>query len=129
MSKQVERPTYVHVGAFTFEIRWMDAVAWQAEQNDDNWGGITDHEQCYIGLRLMRGRREQSYQETLLHEIQHAIWSSIGLNHQHVHFPDDDREEALVTMTSGPMLFVLKNNPHVLSYLADDGTVLREDEE
>lgn len=113
---KIERPTHVFIGYATYEIRWMDETEWADEKNDNDWAGVTEHEQHLIGVRLM-SRTESSLQETLIHEITHAAWAVVGINHAHPHFPEDVREEMIVTQQSPMLLFVLKHNPHVLAYL------------
>ena len=62
---------------------------WKVQTMDD----LTDFGECDFNHRTIRLRRNQSEEqliETLLHEINHAIWSMTDLE-------DKDKEETTVT--------------------------------
>lgn len=121
----VPRPDHLFVGPYVFEIRWLTNDEWVAQNQDENWGGVTDHSFLYIAIRLGAGVPEVRYQEVLMHEITHAVWSTIGLNHIHDSFDKDVREEEIITLQSPMLLFVLQHNPDIVKYLQSDGTVKR----
>ncbi len=87
------------------------------------WGGVSDHDKAYIAIRVQAtetGQRgEPSMRITLLHEVTHCVYRYVGMDHMLRHWMPkaDDREEAIIEMTSGPMLAVLRENPTLVAYL------------
>jgi hypothetical protein len=124
--KHAPRPDHVFVGPDTYAVEWLTDGEWLKSENDDNWCGLTEHIGRRIQMRLMDpSTPEAHYQQILLHEVLHATWATAGLNHTHRHFPEDEREEELITSMTSPLLFVVQQNPHVLAWLTSDGTVRR----
>lgn len=122
---QAPRPDHLFVGPHTFEIRWLTEDEWNHGRYDETAAGLTDHHEHYIAMRMGAGCRESNYQTFLLHEVQHAVWATIGLNHLHTSFTDDEREENVILLTSPMLLFVMQQNPTLIAYLQSDGTVVR----
>lgn len=57
-------------------------------------------------------------QETLLHEVLHAlIWEAGITVPEDKEASEDDREEKLVGQMSGVLLDCLKRNPHIVAWL------------
>lgn len=109
------RPDSVVVGNTKFEIKWQDQGQWIVNgQDHDGANGVMKYEDCYIGI--LTSNNENAMREVLLHEIQHAIWSFIGLI-DHTGAELDDQEEYLITMTTPILLQVLRANPDVCKYL------------
>jgi hypothetical protein len=105
----------------TFRIDWMTEQEWTDENFGGTLSGVTIHASARIGIRLLANDTvESQYQETLVHEILHAIWSVSTLATVHKHFPEDDREEEIVSIMSPPLLQVLRENPVTLKYLASE---------
>jgi hypothetical protein len=123
--KFVPRPDHVFIGHLTVGIEWLSEDEWEIRRLGDDLRGISDHMKSFIGMRLMPATPEAMFQETLVHEILHLVWATMGLNHTHLHFPADEREEAIITTQSAGLMFVIQNNPEVMAYLTSDGTEVR----
>lgn len=123
--KNVPRPDHVFIGHMTFQIAWLSEDEWDDRRLGLDLRGLTDHMKAFIGIRLMPSSPEAMYQETLVHELSHAIWAVLGLNHNQAHYPNDEREEAIIVQQSPAWLFCLQNNPTLVAYLMSDGTVER----
>lgn len=125
MATRAPRPESVFVGHVCYSIEWLPNDEWERSGENPNWAGVSKHMEMRIIIRLVVGAQEVHFQETLLHEILHAVWATTGLNHAHESFPDEEREEALVSMQSPGLVFVLKHNPQVLKYIISDGSHVR----
>lgn len=119
------RPEHVHVGHVTYSVLWLTNDEWTARNHEADWGGISNHQQNYIGVRLMTGVQETTYQEYLLHEVLHCVWATTSLNFNAKFFPEDDREEAIIQTEAQGLLFVMKHNPDLVKYLTSDGNMVR----
>lgn len=53
---------------------------------------------------------------TLLHEVLHAVWSTVGLSHANL-AEVEDREETVVAALEPLLLDVLRRNPKLVRYL------------
>jgi hypothetical protein len=125
--KFAPRPDHVFIHNHTYEIKWMNAEEWQRGDYSTDEDGLTYNDRGLILMRLVPDRLESMYQETLMHEIMHAIWCDTGLS---LHGDWDsgeigDKEEYIILRTSPSLVFMLKNNPHVTKYLLADGNVRR----
>ena len=123
-AKWVERPDVVMIGIHVYRIEWLSVDEWIANNMPNDAIGMTDSDAAMIRIQHRPGGHESRYQDTLIHEILHAIWDLSSLHNQD---PSklDDPEEFIVGLISPYLLGVLKDNPHVLKYLLSDGTVVR----
>lgn len=115
--KQVERPTSVKVGYATYAIEWLDDDEWYVQRQDDDWGGVTIHEEMRILIRVAERRAEDSMRETLLHEITHAVWAVRALNQYPTPEDMNNLEEYIIHSQTGGLLGALSDNPGVVAYL------------
>jgi len=113
----VTRPKHVKIGHMRYHIEWLSEDQWQLAAGRQDWGGDSEHERGRIRLRITPGRSEASLRETLLHEITHAVWVIVGLNHFPHAGSDDEVEESVITRQSPTLLQTLQDNPHVVAYL------------
>lgn len=114
---RVTRPNKVKVGPWTYTIKWMNDKEWLDDGHNDNWGGESDHEGTTIYMRITERRGEGSLKETLLHEIQHCVWTVVALNHFPKPPKGDDIDEYVIASTTPVLYAALLDNPHVVKYL------------
>lgn len=113
------------VGNATYRIEWLTPDEWQQGRHDDTADGITYCTVTTIVVRLHAGAPESHYQEVVWHEICHAIWDTTMLTHYHSNPDEGDREEFIIGATTPAQVFVIKQNPALMAWLLDDGTVVR----
>lgn len=124
--KFVPRPDHVFVGAKVYQISWYTEAEWGEQHLSESDAGLTYCSSNNIYMRLLPGATEANYQEVLLHEITHAVWAETHLEHLELTSMAEDKiEEAIIGIQSHGLLFVLKHNPAVMSYLMSDGNVRR----
>ena len=113
------RPDYVLIGPHEFEIVWSQSEMLRHARNSrqDRLG------QTEIPIQLITiedGRPRSGMQETLLHEILHAlIWEAGITVPENPEASEQDREEKLVGQLSGVLLDCLQRNPLVVSWLSE----------
>ena len=121
------RPTEVFLLHERFDIEWLTEDQWVERKYDEGWSGVTFAEDGLIAVRATVGKKESRLQEVLLHEVLHAVWDSVKLNHADYPGPSDDtaqreaHEEMIIGTQAPPLLFVLKRNPGLYKYLMSDG--------
>lgn len=71
--------------------------------DDDNYGMCDTHFKC---IYVSKNQRADSFADTLLHEVLHAIWFESGLFK--IKRPD---EETIVHMSATWLTMVLRDNP------------------
>lgn len=100
-------PESIKVGAMTYRVDVQNMA--DRGQTDRDAGVIT------ISNRLGPGRARV----TLLHEVMHAMHGHTG---QVIIAGDtaDDCEENLISLWSGPLLGVLRDNPELVAFLTAD---------
>lgn len=123
-NKRQPRPSSLKVGLTTYEIRWVTEADWERGQFPDDANGWCNNRQQFIALLHVPDCQEVEYQQTLLHEMQHAVWCTTKM--QHHEFDDDDVEEISIRMNTPMLLMVLKENPIVMRYLMSDGSYRRD---
>lgn len=102
-------PEFLHVGPHRYTV-----VVDDPDVGDRGTNGETYPERC----RILIGPHqvESARRETLLHEAIHAVWHTTGLGSH----PDiEDHEELIIDSLAAPMLALLRDNPHLVSYLTD----------
>ena len=92
-------PCSVQIGPFTYEVR---------PTNNEDIIGETHNEELRIEIR--EGLPPQLEKETLLHEILHAIFFTLGLKTKM-------DEERIVETVSPILLDVIRRNPDLKMYL------------
>lgn len=113
------RPDYVLIGPHEFEIVWSQSELLRHARNSgqDRLG------QTEIPIQVMTigdDRPLSGMQETLLHEILHAlIWEANITVPENPKASEDDREEKLVGQLSGVLLDCLQRNPLVANWLCE----------
>lgn len=123
--KRHPRPEHVFIGNHTWEIRWIDTDQWTVEREPEDADAVTHARINQIAVKLDPGAMESHYQESVVHEIMHAVWDATMLTHYHSNVTDSDREEFIVGASTPMLLFVIKQNPQLVAWLLDDGTVVR----
>lgn len=122
--KQHPRPEHLFIGNHTYQVEWLDEDEWEDRRLESDADALTHARHQLIQVRCYRSARESHYQEVVLHEITHAVWDATMLTHAKLAEQDDD-EEFVVSLQTPALLFVLKQNPHLMRWLMDDGTVIR----
>ncbi len=125
MATRVPRPDSLLVGNHRYRIEWLTPDEWFDRDCGQGNDGLTYNDRGVILMRLLPTRQESMYQETLIHEVQHAIWATAGLPGEWNAGDVDDVEENLMRMTTPLLLSVLKNNPDITKYLLSDGGHIR----
>lgn len=105
-------PRRIKVGAVTYRVRVRDLVSEDGKVHF----GRTDHPNATITLSSELSK--DVLRATLLHELLHAMWTSI-CGQQVINQPETetDREEWLVRLVSDPLLLVLRDNPELAVWL------------
>lgn len=124
-AKQVARPDHVFINQHVWSIEWLTPDEWVDQRHPASADGVCYARKNLIVIGLESGARESHYQETLWHEIGHAIWDTTGCTHYMKDVEADEREEFTIGIQSGPMLFVMQQNPDLMAYLMSDGTLVR----
>ena len=124
MAKFAPRPDSVKVGPHLFAINWMDESEWNHERLDDNTAGLTYSGKQTIFIRTSPDVNESQYQEVVLHEVTHAVWSVTMMTHTDL-TELSDREEFIIAHQSPMLLQVFKDNPELVAYLMADGNKVR----
>jgi hypothetical protein len=101
-------PEIVYVGAADYVIRHKKKFEPLGETDADN---------TEITIRV--GQSSCSKQNTLLHEILHAIAWESGYNH--LAELTNDQEETLIRVITPWLLALLQDNPDVLTFLLSKG--------
>lgn len=122
--KYPARPDHVYIGNHTWSIAWLSQDQWAEARMEDAADALTLARRNTIVVRLDPDASESHYQETLWHEITHAIWDNTMLTHQDLS-KQDEAEEFVVALVSPWQLFVIKQNPKLVQWLQADGTVVR----
>lgn len=121
------RPDEVVVGPHLYTIEWLDTDEWMGRDFDMEKGGLTFNHKYKIFIRLTPDTPESHYQETVLHEVTHAIWSTVGFNYVDGLFAEanHDVEERVILMQTPLLLHVLKENPILAKYVLSEGRETR----
>jgi len=101
-------PDHVLIGPYRYSIHLTQQVKPKAE---GRIGRIMFRKlRIEISNRVSVGRQ----QETLLHEILHGLWETVGL-------PDGEKtsDESVIKSLSPILLDTLRRNPDVLAYLLE----------
>ena len=101
------RPKAVRIGAFTWAIKDWEA---RAADNSRAWGMC---DKATHTILISGGLKPQREAEVLLHEVFHAIYDVSGMG-----LMDNMPEEPVVNMLGFHMLQVIRDNPHLMAYLA-----------
>lgn len=126
MAARVERPESVFIGHTTWSIDWLTGDEWRVHNHPDSADGICYARRNQICIRIEAEARESHYQNTVWHEITHAIWDETGLTHYLKDVASDEQEEFNVGLQSPLMVFVMKHNPQLIKWLQSDGTLVRD---
>lgn len=122
--KQIDRPDFAYVGNHCYRIEWLTEDEWTGQRLDLDDQAQTWSARQLILMRLAPDAQESLYQETLLHELTHAVWDATALTHVKMTEPADP-EEFIIALQTPALLFILKMNPQLTPWLLSDGTVVR----
>jgi hypothetical protein len=100
-------PASVKIGHADYGIVIMGAAE---STSRDRWGECSHVEGVIRVMRYFPNSRQAA--ETLLHEINHAIYAVWGVD-------DADREERVVEHMTAGLTCVLRDNPWLLAWLAE----------
>jgi hypothetical protein len=118
----VIRPTRIVICGQPFTVEWVEKSGTRLHEDDDGYwslGNTVVAEQKLI-VRTLQG--EHQLRETVLHETIHAI---LRMTSQRDRFkPNEDHkdhpEEPVVNAVAAALLAVLRDNPDVTSWLAEE---------
>lgn len=79
--------------------------------HDDTAGDCHGRSQL---IRYGTGQALEQEQDSVLHELIHAVWHENGLSHD---VNDDKLEEMIIRRTASGVLALLKENPELVRYL------------
>jgi hypothetical protein len=115
----VPRPSTIKIGPHPYAINW-GKTSWKryAPKEEADTVGRTFPRQNRILIKGWLLELSQQ-QDTLLHEIQHAIMRALGLANIDLG-KEYDLEESIISLTTPLLLMVLKENPHVVAWLVCD---------
>jgi hypothetical protein len=115
-----KRPTKVHVGPFTYVVKWsvsdwadaLDAASSNHDQEVQRCLGLTDKRGCVIYINPLADPQYQK--EALLHEIMHACQFTAGL-------PDEGMVKGhdFITRSAPMLLDALMRSPGLSEYLSE----------
>jgi hypothetical protein len=100
-------PKAIRIGPHDVAIEWMTKRESDAE---DKWGYWARGE-MKIGL-VSEWPNASKFADTLLHEIEHALWTFAALT-------GEDGEERIVSVVSAGRVQVFRDNPWLLGWLKD----------
>jgi hypothetical protein len=109
----MSNPRSVRVGPFRFTIRWSTKAIRELEREfaEDLYGTTDpDTQTIFMHSRLSHDRARV----TLLHEILHACFHAADYPLSH------KREEKAVSALAPVLLAVLRDNPHIVTYLIEE---------
>lgn len=113
-----ERPTWVKVGPFTFNVVWdqRKTVEYARVDGRDLFGQT---HMASLQIYIDDNRPLVALQNTLLHEILHCM---VWVWDVPMPFQDDEHkmEEQFVCRMDSPLLQLLKENPQVTQWLCAD---------
>jgi hypothetical protein len=101
-----KRPTEVTVLGKPFKVDWVPNL-----EHDGPVCGVTSPKMCWVMIDA--SLPESQKQDTLLHEILHAIWYEMGIHNE----DKNEVEETVITRMATGLLNVLRANPHLVRYL------------
>ena len=101
----LELPNSIRIGPYTFDVNERDEK-WHRTHND--YGSMI-LEDLMINV-VTEDRPAMFVLDTLVHEINHGIWSVWNLN-------DNDSEERVVAVMATGWLAVLRDNPDLLALI------------
>lgn len=104
-------PDDVKVGPHTYRVVSGNDAEVEAKDFCGSVYGYTDTRTCTVFISQRQAYTQS--QETLLHEVLHAILDVTG----HAHELEDEDEEILVRRLSPALLVVLQQNPALVEYL------------
>ncbi len=113
----IERPAYVDIGPHRFTIHYDQQYFLDLARSGgrDRFGETS---MANMTMIISPARAFTGMQETLLHEILHAlIWQAGITIPENPDASGDEREETLVGQMSGILLDCIKRNPHVFDWL------------
>ena len=94
----MELPSSIRVGAYDIEVQWWRPVY----ANDrERFGEFSQYEQA---IRIDRGLKPQKLLDTVLHELNHAVYWIYGLK-------DEDEEERVVQVYATAWTQIWRDNP------------------
>lgn len=101
----VEPPQQVQVGPFTYRIEWVDELP----------GKFGETNTTLLRIRIDAQAPLQQQQDTLVHEILHAIhWGSGSLDAWKT---TDDIDELVCSTTSSLLWQVIRDHPDICDWL------------
>lgn len=120
--KKNEPPKKIQVGPLRLDIEFIDDVAQKVSKTPVSEDPSYDSSTTYGCLSfkdqtiyLATNQKEDIIADTLLHEVLHAIWSTVG----GWAYPEAD-EERIVSMLTGTLLDTLRRNRELTRYLFDN---------
>lgn len=125
MAAHVARPEHAFIGNHTYAIEWLTDEQWQPKHLPLDADGATYATQQTIYMHIRGNARESHYQEILLHELCHGVWDSTMLTHADLG-KQEEPEEFVISIQSPALLFVFRQNPHIVKYLMSDPTLVRD---
>ncbi len=98
-------PNKVKIGPHTYNVYHELEL-----RNKDDVPLAGEHDRNYMTLKIYARQADNGKQETLLHEIMHAVMDNID-------YKPGVAEENLVARLSVALLALIKENPKVVEYL------------
>ena len=105
-----KRPESVRVGAHVYDIEWDHDLA------QFNAAGVTNNDTLKIGVDQKNALPVQ--QETMVHELLHAVWNQTSLR---TRIPDADTDspgEAAIQDLAPVLYALLRDNPEVVKWVS-----------
>lgn len=96
-------PMSIKVGPYDYQVEYVDSFP------DGRWGE-TEHHTLTIRLAIDQAAGQE--RDTVLHELLHAVWSSMDIG-------KPKSEEKVVHRLSTGLLAVLRDNPDLVRYFCD----------
>ena len=110
----MKRPVEVWVGPHRFDILY-DEKQLGLQSMDDGQSPAWGHLSWVGGTIVLDPRRPESgIRASLLHEVVHAVWQTVGLPTNSL---DGYNEELVINALSEILSMVLRDNPDLLSYM------------
>lgn len=99
----MDKPLTINVAGLNYKV--VVTEYFKASDDDRNLWGYCDYGDLTIYIR--KSLSEERKQQTLIHELTHAVFSETGFTEQ---------DEETVTRLSSVLYQVLKQNPHIFTF-------------
>lgn len=111
----VKLPKRLRIGSFTWKLRYDN----EATAASGTTGATMADQLTVIVQSKASGNAKQVVQDTVLHEVLHAIWAQTYLKTDYPDSGNDSVGEKMISELSPHILALLRDNPKLVRFLTD----------